>query len=74
MNNKIKGWKSLVTKGLCNGLSHTYRDGRINDIEWVRKRLALWESFGRCIYALHNNQDYKSDEKTLKEVAEEGYK
>ena len=74
MNPKIKEWHDLVVNGLVNGLTHTIHDGRINNIEWVRKRLNLWESFGRCIMALETDQNYEYDEKKLKEVSKEGYK
>lgn len=73
-NKKIMEWHNLIVKGLNNGLTHTIHDGRVKNIEWVRKRLRLWEAFGRCVFNLHIRQDYKYDEKELKEVAEEGYK
>ena len=74
MRDKIKEWHNLVVKGLVNGLTHTIKDGRTNDINWVRKRLELWESFARCVYALEIGQTFEYDEKNLKEIAKEGYK
>ena len=71
---KIQEWHNLIVKGLNNGLTHTIDDGRRDDIVWVRRRLELWESFGRCVMNLENNQDYSSPEKELKEVAELGFK
>ena len=65
---KIQEWNNLVNQGLVNGLTHT------DHIEWVRKRLELWESFGRCVMDLKTNQDYQDVEKELKEVAEFGFK
>lgn len=70
----INEWHNMVVTGLVNGLTHTIWDERREDINWVRKRLTLWESFGRCMYSLHNNQSYEMDEKDLKEVSKEGYK
>lgn len=74
MNKKILEWHRLVVQGMVNGLTHTMRDGRIDDINWVRGRLKLWESFGRCIMDLETGQDYQYPEKDLKEIAKEGYK
>jgi len=74
MNKKIQEWHNLVVIGLNNGLTHTIHDGRIDDINWVRKRLELWESFARCVMNLETGQSYEYDEKNLKEVAQEGYK
>ena len=73
MRDKIKEWHNLVVQGLCNGLTHTHRDGRNEDINWVRKRLRLWESFGRCMMDLETEQNYEYSEKELKEIAKEGY-
>ena len=65
---------NLIVKGLNNGLTHTIRDGRNDDIEWVRGRLRLWESFGRTVFDfLMGLNDYSYSLKELKEVAEEGY-
>ena len=73
MEQKIKEWHDLIVKGLNNGLTHTIWDGRRDDINWVRKRLKLWEAFGRCVFAFHNKQDWELDEIELKKIAEEGY-
>jgi len=73
MNKQIKEWHKLVVKGLVNGLTHTMRDGRNEDIVWVRRRLKLFESFARCVMDLETGQDYQYSEKDLKEVAELGY-
>ena len=71
---KIQEWHGLVVNGLCNGLTHTHRDGRNNDIDWVRKRLALFESFSRCVMNFQWGQNYKEfPEKELIEVSKEGY-
>jgi len=72
-NDKIKELKKYVNLGLVNGLTHTIHDGRRDNIEWVRKRLMLWESFGRCVCSLVEGNDHSYDEKELKRVAEEGY-
>jgi hypothetical protein len=74
MNDKIKEWKDLLLMGLNNGLTQTIQDGRTNDINWVRKRLELFESFTRCVVILESGLSYEYDEKSLREVAEEGYK
>lgn len=71
---KAKGWHQYVVSGLVKGLSHTSRDERLHDIDWVRKRLALFESFSRCIMDTICGNDNQYNEKELKEVAEEGYK
>ena len=74
MRDKIQEWHNLIVEGLCNGLTHTIRDGRTDDIVWIRRRLQLWESFGRCVMDLETEQDYKYVEKELKEIAKLGYK
>ena len=74
MREKVKEWHNMVVTGLCNGLTQTIPDGRNNDIVWVRRRLELWESFGRCVMDLETGQDYKYSEKELREVSELGYK
>ena len=73
MEDKIKEWHNAIVEGLNNGLTHTIWDGRREDINWVRKRLRLWESFGRCVMDLETGQDYKYNEKDLFEIAKEGY-
>ena len=71
---KLQEWHNLVVSGLCNGLTHVHRDGRNEDINWVRKRLALFESFSRCVMDFEWNENYKDfSEKELKEVSHEGY-
>ena len=70
---KIQEWRSLIVKGLNKGLTYTINDRRMDDIVWVRRRLELWESFGRCVMDLETNQDYSFPEKELKEIAELGY-
>lgn len=74
LKDKIDEWHNAVVQGMINGLTHTIWDGRRDDINWVRKRLALWEAFGRCVYALRTGNDYQYDEKDLFEIAREGYK
>jgi len=73
MRDKILEWNKLVVQGMINGLTHTIWDGRRDDIEWVRGRLKLWESFGRCVMDLETGQDYSCSEKDLKETALSGY-
>lgn len=71
---KLKEWHGYIINGLTNGLTHTHRDGRNNDIEWVRSRLLLWEAFGRCVMDFQWGNNYKEfAEKELKQVAREGY-
>jgi len=74
MGTKIQEWYNAIVEGLNNGLAHTTWDGRRDDINWVRKRLELWEAFGRCVFAFYNEQDWSSNEKDLFEIAKEGYK
>ncbi len=73
MDKKIRKWHIAVVQGLNNGLTHTIKDGRRDDIKWVRQRLRLWEAFGRCVFAFHNKQNWESDEEELFEIAREGY-
>ena len=71
---KLKEWHDHVVQGLLNGLTHTNRDGRTDDIEWVRRRLALWEAFGRCVMDFEWGNNYKDfSEKDLRRIAREGY-
>lgn len=72
--NKINDWHKYVVVGLNKGLTHTHRDERLDDIDWVRKRLALFESFSRCVMDTIWGNPNQYNEKQLKEVAEEGYK
>lgn len=71
---KIKDWHKYVVIGLNNGLTHTHMDGRRNDVDWVRKRLDLFEAFSRCIMDEIWGNKSGCNIKELKEVAEEGYK
>lgn len=70
---QIREWHNLVVQGLCNGLTHTHRDDRTDDIAWVYGRLKLFESFSRATMNLIWGKDYSSDLKELKEVAKAGY-
>jgi len=71
---KCKEWHKYIVIGLNKGLTHTIHDGRINDINWVRGRLELFESFSRCVMDTIWGNPFDSHLKELKEVAEEGYK
>ena len=71
---KILEFHNLVVTGLVNGLTHTTGDKRIEDIEWVRKRLNLWESFGRTVFDfIIGLNDYSYSLKDLERIAKEGY-
>lgn len=70
---KIKEWHKLVVKGLVNGLSHTARDERLDDIDFWRKRCRLFNSFSKCVLDLITNQTYQYSEKDLEDIAREGY-
>ena len=70
---RIKELNGYVVKGLVNGLTHTIRDGRTNNIDWVRKRLNLWESFGRSVINIVNDSDSKYEEEDLKKISKEGF-
>jgi len=65
---KIKEWQLIVNKGLNNGLSHTHQDGRLNDIEFWRRRSCLFNIFALCV--MHKDEMH---EKELIEIAERGY-
>lgn len=72
---KVLEFHNLVVKGLNNGFTHTIDDGRREDIEWVRGRLELWESFGRTLFGfLSGLNDYSYSLKDLQEIANVGYK
>ena len=71
---KIIEWHKLVVNGLVNGLSHTHRDGRLDDINFWRSRSELFDAFGHCVLDLLTDQTYEYSEKDLKEIAKEGYK
>lgn len=64
----------IIVTGLVNGLSHTYTDGRTDQIDFWRKRSGLFEAFSRCIIDLMTNQSLKYAENELKEIAKEGFK
>ena len=70
---KINNWHKYVVVGLNNGLTHTIPDGRTSDIKWVRGRLALFESFSRCIMDTIWGNLNKYNEKELKQISETGY-
>jgi len=70
---KMLEWHKLVVKGLVKGLSHTHRDGRLDNIDFWRKRSQLFDAFAHCILNSITDQDYQYSEKDLKEIAEEGY-
>jgi len=46
---KIMELHNLVVNGLVNGLSHTSRDERLNDIHFWRKRCNLFNEFSKCV-------------------------
>lgn len=71
---KIMEWHRLVVNGLVKGLSHTHRDGRLDDINFWRSRSQLFDNFAHCVLNLLTDQIYEYSEKNLKEIAEEGYK
>ena len=70
---KILEFHKLVVSGLVNGLSHTARDGRTEELEFWRQRSILFDRFGHCVLNLVTDQSYELDLKELKQVAEEGY-
>ncbi len=71
---EVTRFHNLVVKGLNNGLTHTIWDGRKEDIEWVRGRLELWESFGRTLFNfLMEYNDYSYSLRDLKEISKKGY-
>jgi len=71
---KIKELHGLVVTGLVKGLSHTHRDGRLDDINFWRGRCNLFNEFSKCVLDIVTNQDPKYAKQNLKEIAEEGYK
>ena len=72
--NKIIKLHNLVVTGLVKGLSHTSRDGRLDDINFWRGRCNLFNEFSQCVLDIVTDQDSQYAEKQLKEIAEEGYK
>lgn len=72
---KVLEFHNLVVKGLNNGLTHTIDDGRTSTLEWTRKRLNLWEAFGRTLFDfLIGLNDHNYSLKDLEEIAILGYK
>ena len=71
---QLKNWHRVVVAGLCNGLSHTHRDGRTDKIEFWRQRSQLFNAHAHCIQALMTDQSWELDEKTLRDIALEGFK
>ncbi|GAG28263.1 unnamed protein product, partial [marine sediment metagenome] len=70
---KIKEWMQIVNIGLVNGLSHTNRDGRTDDIDFWRKRSQLFNGLTLCIKDLVTEQNYEYSEKDLRKIANDGY-
>jgi len=70
---KIKELHQLVVKGLVKGLSHTHQDGRLDDIDFWRKRCNLFNEFSKCVLDIITDQNPQYAEKNLKEIAEDGY-
>lgn len=71
---KLTEWHQLIVQGLVNGLSHTARDGRTEEIDFWRKRSILWNEFAMCVQNLMTNQSYEYSEKELKRIVKEGYR
>jgi len=71
---RIMELHNLVVTGLVNGLSHTSRDERLNDINFWRKRCFLFNEFSKCVLDIITDQDSQYAEKELKRIAGEGYK
>ena len=78
MKNKIKEkileFHKLVVMGLVNGLSHTFMDGRNEELEFWRRRSLLFDAFDHCVMNLITNQSYESYLKELEDIAREGYR
>ena len=64
----------LVVTGLVQGLSHTHRDGRLEEINFWRSRSNLFNEFSLCVLSILTDQNCELSEKQLKEIAKEGYK
>ena len=71
---KIMECHNLVVNGLVNGLSHTSRDERLDDINFWRSRCNLFNEFSHCVLNIVTDQIYEYSEKNLKEIAKDGYK
>ena len=70
---KIKELHGLVVRGLVTGLSHTHRDGRIEDISFWRRRCDLFNVFSLAVMNILTDQNYEYNLKELKEIADIGY-
>ena len=71
---KIMELHQLVVTGLVQGLSHTHRDGRLEEINFWRSRSNLFNEFSLCVLSILTDQNCELSEKQLKEIAKEGYK
>ena len=71
---KVLEWHNLVVNGLVNGLSHTSRDERLDDIDFWRSRCHLFNEFSKCVLDLITEQNYEYAEENLKKIAKAGYK
>ena len=70
---KIMELHKLVVNGLVQGLSHTHRDGRLDDTDFWRKRCSLFNEFSLCVLNIVTRQTCEYSEKELRKIAEEGY-
>ena len=71
---QIMKFHNLVVTGLVNGLSHTNRDERLDDIDFWRSRCNLFNEFSKCVLNMVTNQTCEYSEKELKRIAKEGYR
>jgi len=71
---KIMEWHKDVVTGLVNGLSHTHRDGRLDDINFWRSRSDLFDTFAHCVLNILTDQTFELSEKELISISNEGYK
>jgi len=69
----IKELKKILIKGIVNGLSKTHQDGRLNEIDFWRKRCNLFNTFSLCVLDIVEENNYKLHEKELNKIAEVGY-
>jgi len=69
----IKELNNLLIKGITNGLSHTHQDGRLNEIDFWKKRCDLFNIFSLCVLDIIEEKDYKLHERELNEIAKIGY-
>jgi len=65
---------NMVVTGLVNGLSHTSRDERLDDIDFWRSRSGLFNLFSKAVLDIVTDQNPEYSIKELKEIAEYGYK